>query len=350
MSGHAVYTIKKEKDSIVIDALEGGKPMYDREGLVGWSWSDTPSNREVADVAWETLKEATAKRGDLRATFIDERKKDMMRDYRKPEGARIGRGEETESLYAKEHVTQDAFKASAEELGKVLGLKDFFHEVLPEALLSFLESYDNTAVLLAVEKWLLVHKDLKPATPAAEVKTMVTRTIAGETLEVPVADLRVPDIYSAAGHAEKAFMLAETLRRGFDKDIINDGDKNFDPSVAYDDDETLLKLQNKMEESDGSPYLYGVQSRALFLETWHLAHDLVKHLQVFGGTSATCVDCGKPFTKRESSTLCDAHKKIAKFEKAPGEKHPSVGVRPDGTKIDFAAPTRRSPKKKKNKK
>lgn len=277
-----------------------------------------------------------------------------MKDYRKPAGVRIGRGEETESLYAKEHVTQDAFKASAEELGKVLGLKDFFHEVLPEALLSFLESYDNTAVLLAVEKWLTVHNDLKVGVPSLAPKMTVTRTIKGKEVEIPVDELRVPDCYNAAEHAEKAFMVAETLRRGFDKDLITEGDRDLDVINVYEDEATLLKLQKKMEESDDSPYVEGVKARELFLETWHLAHDLVRHIQGTRSTSKSCRDCGRPITERTPlEHPCHpkhGSKGKSRFEKAPGEKHPSVSVRPDGTKIDFAAPTRRSPKKKKNKK
>jgi hypothetical protein len=78
--------------------------------------------------------------------------------YRKPVGPRIGRGPETETLYSLEHRTVEAFRRAAEEHGRVLGLEGgFFQEVLPEALLSFLEGWDNKAVRLAVGAWLEKH-------------------------------------------------------------------------------------------------------------------------------------------------------------------------------------------------
>lgn len=70
MSGKCVYTWKIEGDSVVIEGIEDGKPMLDREGLCAWSWENKGEEREAAQAFWEALQEASEARGDLHTTFI----------------------------------------------------------------------------------------------------------------------------------------------------------------------------------------------------------------------------------------------------------------------------------------
>jgi hypothetical protein len=79
--------------------------------------------------------------------------------YRRPEGPYIYRTEATEFLYSLERKRDDAFEGAAKELGKVLGLDEFWYEVLPEAILSFLEAWDHNAAIPAAEVYLEKQKE-----------------------------------------------------------------------------------------------------------------------------------------------------------------------------------------------
>lgn len=74
--------------------------------------------------------------------------------YRKPEGGMIEHTPQTERLYELERLRDAAFRAAAEELGKVMRFEHFWQEALPEAILSFLEGWDNEAAKPAAEAYL----------------------------------------------------------------------------------------------------------------------------------------------------------------------------------------------------
>jgi len=78
----------------------------------------------------------------------------FKKEYRRPTGPYLYRTNQTEKLYALERKRDDAFDAAAKELGKVLDLEEFWYEVLPEAILSFLEAWDHKAATLAAEVYL----------------------------------------------------------------------------------------------------------------------------------------------------------------------------------------------------
>lgn len=85
------------------------------------------------------------------------------KDYVKPTGPRIGRSGRTEKLYALENALSEAFRASSEELGRLMEHKkaEYFTHTLPEAIFSFLEGYDSNAVRLGVELWLQRHQHIE---------------------------------------------------------------------------------------------------------------------------------------------------------------------------------------------
>lgn len=72
-----------------------------------------------------------------------------VKKYRKPTCPYIGRGPSTEKLYKLEEKSHEVFKKCAQELGKVLGLEDFWREILPEAMFSFLDGWDRSAGIIA---------------------------------------------------------------------------------------------------------------------------------------------------------------------------------------------------------
>jgi hypothetical protein len=63
--------------------------------------------------------------------------------YRRPTNPHIG--QEAKLLYQLEDKRDDALRAATEELGKLMGLTDFFHEMLPEGLLALLDQWDRRA-------------------------------------------------------------------------------------------------------------------------------------------------------------------------------------------------------------
>lgn len=74
------------------------------------------------------------------------------KEYRKPTLSFIGAGEE--ELYRLEEEARGALGESAEELGRILGLVDFYREMLPEALAQLLVGYDSEASELAAIAYL----------------------------------------------------------------------------------------------------------------------------------------------------------------------------------------------------
>lgn len=103
-----------------------------------------------------------------------------MTDYKKPTGPRIFRNEDTETLYKLEDEHRDTFRECALELGRVLECNPlrFYEETLPEAILTFLDGYDQNAVRLAVEVWL--EKNPDPKSGAAIMKVTMDRVNAKE--------------------------------------------------------------------------------------------------------------------------------------------------------------------------
>ena len=67
--------------------------------------------------------------------------------YTKPTNPFIGKNDNTEILYRREEKRDEAFKAAARELGKVLGHeeKEFWTKTLPEAYFSLLDHWDRQA-------------------------------------------------------------------------------------------------------------------------------------------------------------------------------------------------------------
>jgi hypothetical protein len=80
-----------------------------------------------------------------------------VKKYRRPFNSFIGHGESTETLYKLEDQRDDAFRAAAVQLGAVLGLTDFWHEMLPEAIFSMLDHWDRAAVHVACVAYLERH-------------------------------------------------------------------------------------------------------------------------------------------------------------------------------------------------
>jgi hypothetical protein len=78
----------------------------------------------------------------------------MPIEYRKPEGAYIGRSQE--KLYALEDKRAQAIMAAGRELGRLLGFSPeaFWTHTMPEELLTVLESFDRHAAKLAAEVFL----------------------------------------------------------------------------------------------------------------------------------------------------------------------------------------------------
>lgn len=75
----------------------------------------------------------------------------IRKQYVKPINPFIGRGDATEALYQKEEKRDNAFRASAEALGRVLDHtdKEFWTKTLPEALYAMLDHWDHHAGELA---------------------------------------------------------------------------------------------------------------------------------------------------------------------------------------------------------
>lgn len=218
-----------------------------------------------------------------------------MTEYRKPVGPKIGQG--ATALYDAEETLRKAFEKACTELGRVLGLTDHYHEILPEALFSFIENYDSKATKLAVELWLERHHVTEPL---ATGKTL-TRS-SGES--VPIKEIRVPDCYHAAERAEKNANIVEALRRGFDRDIERD-EPGFDLVNVLEDETVYDKLIKRMTDDDeGAEFEWGKKDREVLLETWHLAHDMKDHIQ--------------------------GNKKTVSADK--GDKNPSVAVKGDKKK------------------
>jgi len=94
------------------------------------------------------MKTATARTSELP-------KDSQAKEYRKPFNPFVGRGsKQTELLYALEEKRDDAFRAAALQLGKVLGLTDFWKEMLPEAIFSMLDHWDRAASKIAAVAFL----------------------------------------------------------------------------------------------------------------------------------------------------------------------------------------------------
>jgi len=72
--------------------------------------------------------------------------------FRTPTNPFIGKG--ATKLYKLEEQRSKAIRAAAEEQGVVMGLTDYWHEMLPEALYSILESQEVGAAEIAAATWL----------------------------------------------------------------------------------------------------------------------------------------------------------------------------------------------------
>ena len=67
--------------------------------------------------------------------------------YRKPTNPFIGKM--AKKLYALEEKRDESFKAATEELGKLVGLTEFWTEMLPEGIASMLDHWDHRASEIA---------------------------------------------------------------------------------------------------------------------------------------------------------------------------------------------------------
>ena len=63
--------------------------------------------------------------------------------YRKPTNPFVGQQEK--KLYQLEERRNASLRAAAEELGKVLGLTEYWTEMLPEAIYALLDQHDHSA-------------------------------------------------------------------------------------------------------------------------------------------------------------------------------------------------------------
>ena len=88
----------------------------------------------------------------------------QVTEYRKPFNPFVGRGsKQTELLYKLEEERDNALRAAAVQLGKVLGLTDFWKEMLPEAIFSLLDHWDREAGKIAATAFLERNGELKSA-------------------------------------------------------------------------------------------------------------------------------------------------------------------------------------------
>ena len=73
----------------------------------------------------------------------------------------IRRNASTDKLYRLEYATHEAFRPAVEELARVRGYprEEYWTRTLPEAIYSFLNSWDRKAVRAAITAWLEEHAE-----------------------------------------------------------------------------------------------------------------------------------------------------------------------------------------------